>query len=133
MGTVAAISILVMALPLAVSAEEPARKPPPAAAQAGAPERVYEISDGVKPPRLMRQVNPDYSKARGVRVKGSVEIGAVITSQGATTDVQILKGLAPEVDRSAVEAVKQWRFAPAEKDGKPVAVKVSIELEFHPM
>jgi len=98
-----------------------------------ASERVYEISDVAKPPRLTRQVNPDYSKTHGVRIKGSVEIGAIITSQGVPREVRVVQGLNPEVDRSAVDAIKQWRFSPAEKDGKPVSVKVNIELEFHPM
>jgi len=96
-------------------------------------ERVYEIADVAKPPRLTRQVNPDYSKARGVRIKGSVEIGAIISSQGVPKEVRVVQGLNPEVDRSAVDAIKQWRFLPAEKDGRPVSVKVNIELEFHPM
>jgi len=32
-----------------------------------------------------------------------------------------------------MEAVKQWRFEPARKEGKPVAVGVTIEVVFHPM
>jgi len=96
-------------------------------------EHVYELQDGIKPPRLVQQVNPDYSRVRGVRVKGSVVIAVVITSQGSTKDPSVVQSLQPEVDRCAVEAIKQWRFAPAQKDGKPVAVRVTIEVEFHSM
>ena len=96
-------------------------------------EHVYELEEGIKPPRLVHQVNPDYSRVRGIRVKGSVVIGVVISSQGITKNPRVVQSLHPEVDRCAVEAVKQWRFAPAEKDGKPVAVRVTIELEFHSM
>lgn len=91
------------------------------------------MSDGVQPPRLTKQVNPDYSGVRGVRVKGSVAMAVVISSQGVPTSVQVLQSLDPDVDRCAVDAVKQWRFSPARKDGKAVAVKVTVEVEFHSM
>ena len=96
-------------------------------------EQVYDLVDGIKPPRIVHQVNPDYSAVRGVRVRGSVAIGLVVNSQGGPKDVRVVQSLQPEVDRCAVKAVKQWRFAPAQKDGKAVAVHVTIELEFHSM
>jgi TonB family protein len=34
------------------------------------------------------------------------------------------------LDEKAIEAVKQWRFAPARKDGKPVPVAVDVEVNF---
>ena len=36
------------------------------------------------------------------------------------------------LDENAIEAVKQWRFEPAMKDGKPVAVEINVEVTFHP-
>ena len=45
----------------------------------------------------------------------------------------MLKGLDKDVDQSAVAAVEQWRFAPAQKDGKPVAVRITLEIAFHEM
>jgi TonB family protein len=94
-------------------------------------EHVYELAD-VAPPRVTRQVNPEYPD-RGVRVQGVVTIGAVITSKGVPDDVKVVKSLEKDVDRCALDAVKQWRFAPAKKDGKPVAVHITIEIEFHSM
>ena len=94
-------------------------------------ERVYELSEGVQPPRITRRVNPNYSNVRGVSAKGSVAISLIVTSEGAAKELRVVKSLEPEVDRAAMEAVRQWRFAPAQKDGKPVAVRVTIELEFH--
>ena len=102
-------------------------------AKADDDEHVYELEEGIKPPRLVHQINPDYSRVRGVRVKGSVVISVVVTSQGTTKDPRVVQSLHPDVDRCAVEAVQQWRFAPAQKDGKAVAVRVTIELEFHSM
>ena len=96
-------------------------------------ERVYELNDDIKPPRITHQVNPDYSRIRGIRVKGSVEVALVVSSQGAPKDPRVVQSLDPEVDRCAVDAIRKWRFSPAQKDGKPVAVKLTIEMQFHSM
>jgi protein TonB len=45
-------------------------------------------------------------------------------------DVRVEKGLEATLDDNAVAAVRTWRFKPAEKDGKPVAVSVQIEVNF---
>lgn len=96
-----------------------------------AEEHVYELAE-VAPPRVTRQVNPEYPE-RGIRVQGVVAIGVVVTSKGLPDDVKVVKSLEKDVDRCALDAVKQWRFAPAKKDGKPVAVHITIEIEFHSM
>lgn len=97
-------------------------------------EQVYELGADIAPPRVTYHVNPQYPEdLNGVRVQGTIDIGVVITSKGIPQNPQVVKGLEKEVDRCAVEAVKQWRFAPAQKQGKPVAVRITIELEFHSM
>jgi TonB family protein len=57
----------------------------------------------------------------------------VVTSQGMPKDEHVIHGIEAEVDRAALAAVKQWRFAPARKNDKPIAVRVSLEIEFHSM
>ena len=96
-------------------------------------EPVYDLGPGINPPRITKQVNPEYSGTKGVRVVGSVTIALVVTSRGLPQDPHVLKSLDKEIDASAVEAVKQWRFAPAQKEGKPVAVRIAVEIEFHSM
>jgi TonB family protein len=34
------------------------------------------------------------------------------------------------LDQKAIESVRQWKFSPATKDGKPVAVEVRVEVAF---
>ncbi len=94
---------------------------------------MYELGPGVTPPRLIKQVNPHYPNDRGVRAVGSVIIGLVVSSQGFPKDPRVLKGLDEDLDKSAAAAVKEWRFSPARKDGKAIAVRVSVQLEFHSM
>jgi TonB family protein len=96
-------------------------------------ETVYDLGPGITPPRVVKQVNPHYSTDHGVRAVGSVLIALVVTSKGLPKDPHVVKGIDKELDESAVEAVKEWRFAPAEKNGKPVAVRVSVQLQFHEM
>ena len=96
-------------------------------------ETVYDLGPGITPPRVVKQVNPRYATNRGVRAVGSVIIGLVVTSKGLPKNPHVIKGLDKELDQSAVEAVGEWRFAPAEKNGTPIAVRVSVELHFHDM
>jgi TonB family protein len=97
-------------------------------------ELVYDLGPDITPPRVIKQVNPKYSEsARGVRVTGSITIGVIVSSQGTPKDPHVIRGIDDEVDRAAVEALKQWRFAAARKEGKAVAVRVVIEIAFHGM
>ena len=96
-------------------------------------EPVYDLGPGVTAPRVIKQVNPHYSTNRGVRAVGSVIIALVVSSKGLPRDPRVVKGIEKDLDQSAVEAVKEWRFAPAQKDGKAVAVRVSVQIEFHEM
>jgi TonB family protein len=96
-------------------------------------ETVYDLGPDVTPPRVVKQVNPRYPTDHGVRAVGSVIIALVVSSKGIPRDPHVVKGLDQELDASAVEAVKEWRFAPAEKSGKPIAVRVSVQIQFHEM
>ena len=97
-------------------------------------EQVYDLREGITPPRLVHQVNPAYNPgSRGVRVVGKVVIRLIVTSKGMPKSPQIIQGLEDELDQSALAAVRQWRFEPARRDGTPVAVRVTVEISFHPM
>jgi len=44
--------------------------------------------------------------------------------------VKVVKSLEPSLDANAIEAVKSWKFAPATKDGRPVAVAMRLEIDY---
>jgi periplasmic protein TonB len=96
-------------------------------------EKVYDLGPGMTPPRVTKQVAPRQSTVRGVRVVGSVTVALIVSSKGLPKDVRVVKGIDKELDQCTVEAVQQWRFEPAQKDGKPVAVRVSLDIAFHDM
>lgn len=87
--------------------------------------------NGVTWPEQLRAVRPKYtSDAMRNKIQGVVRLEIVVLADGTVGDVRITSSLDPGLDAAAVEAAKQWRFVPAKRDGKPVAVRVPLELEF---
>ncbi len=99
-----------------------------------AAEPVYDLGKGIDPPRLVHHVEPEYTPgSRGVRVEGIVAVGLVVTSAGMPKDLRVVQSLDKDIDATVVDAVKQWRFDPARKEGKSVAVRITVEVRFHQM
>ena len=97
-------------------------------------EPVYDLGKDITPPRLIYQVYPSYDPgSRGIRVAGKVVIRLVVTSRGLAKNPAVVQGLGEELDQSALAAVKQWRFEAAKRQGMPVAVRVTVEINFRPM
>jgi TonB family protein len=95
-------------------------------------EPVIDMAPGIVAPRVTHQVNPVYREdEEAFRITGSVIVGLVVSSKGEPKDVHVVRGLDKAVDQSAVEAVQQWQFEAARKDGKPVAVRITVEIRFH--
>jgi periplasmic protein TonB len=94
--------------------------------------QVYEIGNGVKAPRLTKEVKPNYTEgAMRRRVQGVVEMKVVVLEDGTVgDDVSVTKSLDEELDQQAIQAVKQWKFLPGTKDDKPVRVQVNVEMTF---
>ncbi|HWC16858.1 MAG TPA: energy transducer TonB [Terriglobales bacterium] len=93
---------------------------------------VYHTGCGIAPPRVIYQVAPDYSeRARKKKISGTVIISVVVDTKGAVRDVKVERVLEASLDEQAIAAIKQWKFEPATRDGKPVAVQVSIEINFN--
>jgi periplasmic protein TonB len=86
---------------------------------------------GVSEPRVIYRPEPEYSdEARKLRVQGTVTIAAIIDTQGRPQGLRVIQPLGVGLDEKAVEAVRKWRFQPAMKDARPVAVLVNIEVSF---
>ena len=87
---------------------------------------------GVGYPSCVHCPSPSYTgEARRAKLNGMVVLQATITPQGEVSDMAVVKGPGFGLERNAVEAVRNWRFKPAtDQDGKPVAVRVLIEVKF---
>jgi TonB family protein len=85
----------------------------------------------MKLPRAVHTPEPKYSKsARARKIQGVVTVSLVIGADGRVFDVKVLKSLEPSLDANAVTAVKTWKFAPATRNGQPIAARMNIEMEF---
>jgi TonB family protein len=85
----------------------------------------------VSAPRPIFDPDPEYSEeARKSKYQGTVLLWTVVGPDGLTRDIRIVRSLGMGLDEKAIAAVRTWRFAPAMKDGHPVAVQVSIEVNF---
>jgi TonB family protein len=92
---------------------------------------VFSIGGGVSEPRLLSQVQPEYSDdARKARVQGTVELVIVVDANGNVLVDNVRKSLGYGLDQRAIEAVRKWKFAPGKKDGQPVATWVSVLVNF---
>jgi protein TonB len=91
----------------------------------------YRPGSGIEAPRLVREVKADYTEdARRRSLEGDVVLEIVVRSDGAVGDVKLLKGLGAGLDERAIQAVRDWRFAPARRLGAPVDVIVEVSVEF---
>lgn len=91
----------------------------------------YRAGSGVEPPRLLREVRADYTdEARRANVAGEVVLEIVVRRDGSVGDVRVLRRLGSGLDQRAIDAVRQWRFAPARLKGAAVDVIVEVAVEF---
>ena len=86
----------------------------------------------VQAPVLVSRVEPEYpKKAREAGITGTVVLDTVVSTEGRVTRVKVVKSL-PLLDHAAIEAIQQWRYKPATKDGRPVETSLSIAVSFPP-
>lgn len=96
-----------------------------AAAQAAA-ELKYD-----QPPQPIRRVEPVYpSNMIVLEGKGEVILDLVVDAQGRVEDVWAVESTNPWLERAAITAVEQWRFAPAKLAGEPVPAQISQLIVF---
>jgi TonB family protein len=94
---------------------------------------VYEgIGKGMTHPNLVYHPNPEYAdKARLKKIQGTVGISMIVTAEGTVRDSVVTTSLDKDLDKKALECVSKWRFDPATKDGQPVAMRISVQVNFH--
>ena len=94
------------------------------------PTAPLPVGGDFKQPVLVKSVAPIYpSTARAQNISGEVKIDALIDANGAVTAVKVIAGPAL-LHRAALEAVKQWKYEPAQLNGNPTAVHVSVTVHF---
>ena len=85
--------------------------------------------DGVGIPECIYCPPPLYDDtARAAKYQGTIELSVVVTPDGRSDSILVLKGAPFLLNKQAIEAVQKWKFKPAEKNGKPVSVRVPIDI-----
>jgi TonB family protein len=93
---------------------------------------VYSIGGDVAAPKLISSVDPEFTdEARRAKYQGVVIVGLIVDAQGNPQNVHVIRAIGYGLDEKAVEAVKQYKFKPAIKQGKgPVPVQLAINVNF---
>jgi TonB family protein len=122
---VGAITEHVMVVP------ENSEKPVVTEKTSGRPSRVG-VGASVEAAKLIKRVQPVYPEsARSVGVQGTVVLHAVIGMDGRPLSLRVMNSqVDPDLARSAVEAVSQWRYTPTLLNGEPIEVYTTITVNF---
>ena len=103
--------------------------PPPPAPEPRAPATV-PVGGIVKAPTKIADAAPVYPAiAQAARVQGIVIIQATIGVDGRVVDATVLRSV-PLLDEAALIAVRQWRYTPTRLNGAPVAVVMTVTVNF---
>ena len=88
--------------------------------------------DAVTAPILVSSVDPQFPSdaAKGKEFAGVSLVALLVDTDGKPQQVHVEKSLGPDYDKASVAAVQQYRFRPALQNGKPVTVRVCIEVVF---
>ena len=110
---------------------------------------IFQVAKDVTPPQAVYSPTPQYDEQAGRDVyalhastpqyneqpgrpayQGTCALSTIVGPDGVPRNIHVVKSLGMGLDEKAIETVKNWKFAPAIKDGKPVAVFISVEVTF---
>ncbi len=98
--------------------------------QPSAPATPLSVGGDVKQAKLIFSVSPVYpTLAKNQHVSGSVMVDALIDPNGRVTTMKVVSG-PTLLQQAAMDALKQWKYQPASLDGKPVAMHLTVTIQF---
>ena len=103
--------------------------PPPPPAPDPTPRKV-PVGGDVRVPQKLHDAAPVYPAiAIAARVQGIVIVQATIGTDGQVVDATVLRSI-PLLDQAALDAVRQWRYTATRLNGQPVAVVMTVTVNF---
>jgi len=89
------------------------------------------VTKGIKPPKAISAPDPKYPDIPAdAEPQGMVVLLIGINAKGHVEPVRVLHSDEPAFEKTALDTVKRWKFKPAEKNGHPVPVQVTVEMKF---
>jgi len=91
----------------------------------------FRVGGGVSAPALISKTEPEYTEeARAAKYQGTVLLYIEVGPDGKAHNIKVVRGLGLGLDEKAIEAVAKWKFKPGEKEGQPVPIQATIEVNF---
>ena len=91
---------------------------------------LFRVGGEVVAPGQIHDVSPEYPRmARDAKIQGIVIIQATIGADGSVVDAEVLRPVA-FLSQAALDAVRQWRFTPPRLNGQPIAVIMTVTVNF---
>lgn len=107
-----------------------AAPPPPPPPPPPAPPKQVRIGGNIQAPQLVKRVEPTYPElALVAKVTGLVILEASVGPDGTVQEVRVLRSV-KFLDQAAIDAVKQWKYAPLVLNGTPTPFVLSVTLNF---
>jgi TonB family protein len=105
---------------------------PPVQSSVQNPDAPRRVGGGVLPPVLKKSVDPKYpcTDTGRPRSGSSVLVSLIVDRKGRPTEIHIVRSGGDDFDKSAFDAVSQYRFKPATENGQPVPVKINVDVNF---
>jgi len=94
------------------------------------PAAPLPIGGNVKPAQLLSSVAPAYPQlARNQRLSGDVKIDALIGENGHVSAMKVISGPAL-LHQAAMDALRLWKYQPATLNGQPMAMHLTVTIQF---
>ena len=95
------------------------------------PSGAYRVGNGVSQPSVIFKVDPVLPDEPGAdNLVGTVMLSCVIGASGQAEEIHVVKSIDQAFDSKAIDAVSKWIFKPGMKNGVPVSVRATIEVNF---
>jgi bla regulator protein blaR1 len=95
-------------------------------------DQVHKMDEGgMTAPKVLSMIQPDYTQeAKDAKIQGTVRLSVEVDTDGRAKNITVTTPLGAGLDQNAIGAVAAWRFEPGKKDGVPVKVLATIEVNF---
>ncbi len=100
-------------------------------AEGSSPKRYLKIGKGMVPPKVVFDPKPLDPISCKIKHEAVAVLWVAVGEQGTVDAVKVERSAGHDLDQKAIDAVKQWKFEPATKDGTPVPVHVDVQVSFH--
>jgi TonB family protein len=93
---------------------------------------IVHVGGDVTAPKAIYSPEPEFSEAaRKAGYQGTCLLSLIVGADGRPRDIRVVRKLGMQLDEKAIQALSEWKFEPAQKGGKPVAVAMQVEFSFH--